>query len=117
VLNFHGVDQPESFCGKDLFQSGGRDIIAVGSQSQEGQTVAGRESGYKYIWTEDGEFLFNLSMDSMEEQNLIDEQPEFRERFLEMIPPEILNAQEEQLREPDNVVDQKQLEALGYLES
>lgn len=117
VLNFHGVDQPESFCGKDLFQSGRRDIIAVGSQSQEGQTVAGRESGYKYIWTEDGEFLFNLSMDSMEEQNLIDERPEFRERFLEMIPPEILNAQEEQLREPDNVVDQKQLEALGYLES
>lgn len=117
ILDFHTVDKPDSFQGKNLFEDADRSIIAVGSQLQEGQTVAIRKDPYKYIWTEESEELYNSSTDRLEEHNIVDSHSEIQETMFELIPTPILNAQKEELRNPNNETDKKQLEALGYLET
>lgn len=117
ILDFHVVEKPESFRGTNLFEDGNRNVITVGSQLQEGQTVAVRQDSYKYIWTEDGEQLFDLSDDSLEKQNTVDSSPAIRDELFRLIPAEILDEKKEELREPKGEVDKKQLEALGYLET
>jgi arylsulfatase A-like enzyme len=117
ILDFHTVDKPDSFQGRNLFEDADRSIIAVGSQLQEGQTVAIRKNPYKYIWTEESEELYNISTDSLEEYNIVDSHSEIQETMFESIPTPILNAQGEELRKPSSESDKKQLKALGYLET
>jgi arylsulfatase A-like enzyme len=117
VLDFHTIDKPDSFQGENLFEDVDRNIIAVGSQLQEGQTVAIQQGSYKYIWTEDEEELYEISTDSLEEHNTVNTHSKIRKKMFESIPTPILNAQNEELREPSSEVDKKQLESLGYLET
>lgn len=116
ILNFHDVSMPESFDGRDLFQDGERDLLALGSILFDDQVVARRWNCWKYMWTEGSEYLFNLDADPGEQQNVIDDSTSIRNEFRESIPTEFLDAQPEELRDPEDEVDRQQLEALGYLE-
>jgi hypothetical protein len=62
--------------------------------------------------------LFDLTDDPLENHNLADEQPDLCIEYRETIPDKYFSEDnEEKLREPDNKVDKKRLEALGYLET
>lgn len=116
ILNFHDVKPPETFIGVDLFDDADRQVIALGSQMYDGQVIAGRWDGWKYIWSKECEFLFDLNSDILEEQNLVEEITDVRDEFRQSIPTELFRAPPEELREPKDAVDQERLEALGYLE-
>jgi arylsulfatase A-like enzyme len=116
ILDFHDVQSPESFDGKNLFEGKDRDVIAVGSHEYDGQVVARRYNDWKYIWTEDNEYLYNLQKDPGEDINVINENIETRDIFRQAIPKDIFDAPPEELRDPDDEVDKSRLEALGYID-
>lgn len=118
ILDFHGLTPPATFEGEHLFSDTSRKIIATGSQQEQDPVVAGRWDGFKYIYTPSREYLFDLTDDPLENHNLADEQPDICKEYRETIPDKYFSEDiEEELREPDNEVDKKRLEALGYLET
>lgn len=118
ILDFHGLTPPATFEGEHLFSDTPRKVIATGSQQEQDPVVAGRWGGFKYIYTPNGEYLFDLTDDPLENNNLAGEQPDLCREYRETIPDKYFSEDiEEELREPDSEVDKKRLEALGYLET
>lgn len=118
ILDLHGLTPPATFEGEHLYSDTSRKIIATGSQQEQDPVVAGRWDGFKYIYTSNHWYLFDLTDDPLENHNLADEQPDLCIEYRETIPDKYFSEDnEEKLREPDNKVDKKRLEALGYLET
>jgi arylsulfatase A-like enzyme len=117
ILDFHGVEKPTGFEGQNLFSGNSRDVIATGCQQQKPPVVAGRWDGYKYISTPDGEYLFDLSTNAFEDNNISAANESLCQQYRGAIPRQYFSEDlDEKLREPDDEVDRERLEALGYLE-
>lgn len=116
ILDFHGADVPSTFQGENLFEGDERQVITLGASSYDEQVIAGRWDGWKFIWRESEELLFNLDEDPGETNNVVDQHPAVREHFLEEIPFELFDTPPEELREPEDEVDRKRLKALGYID-
>jgi arylsulfatase A-like enzyme len=117
ICELHGLDTEElPFGGQHLFEGDPRRVIAVGTQMAHSGVVADRWDGWKYIYTEDEQFLFDLDSDPREQFSVADEYPDVVERFREEIPEPIFTRSPEQLRDPTDDVDRGRLEALGYIE-
>lgn len=119
ILDFHDIPLPNSFEGEPLLSGSSRDVIATGSQSHDTPVVALQKDRYKYIYTPDNEFLFDLDSDPEERVNLASEQSALRQEYRSAIPEMFFQEAmtHEELRDPENEVDRERLEALGYLDT
>jgi len=117
ILDFHNVKSPDSFEGVNLLSGESRKVIATGSQQNVDPVVAGRWDGYKYIYTPNKEYLYDLSASSREVKDISDEREDMSDRFRQEIPKKYFDEEiKEELREPEDEVDRERLKALGYLE-
>ena len=118
ILDFHNLTPPTTFEGEHLFSNTPRKIIATGSQQNPDPVVAGRWNGFKYIYTPTQEYLFDITEDPLENNNLADVKPDLCKQYREAIPDKYFSEDiAEELREPDDEIDKERLEALGYLET
>lgn len=117
VCDWHGVDTSGlPFEGEHLLEGEGRQVIALGSQLNHGEVVAGRWDGWKYMSVEGEDRLYDLEADPGEQTSVADEHPDVVGEFRETIPDAIFEMDPEKLEVPDDAVEREQLEALGYLE-
>lgn len=118
ICEFHGIDPDRfDFEGEPLFEGEGRHVIALGSgRPDDEQVVAGRWDGWKFIYDDESVQLYDLEASPDETECVADDYPEVIRDFREAIPERLFDREGEQLRNPVDEVDEKQLEALGYLE-
>ncbi len=116
ILDFHQCDIPSSFQGRNLFEEHQSKVITLGASAYDEQVIGGRWDGWKYIWRESEECLFNLEEDPKEENNVVSENDDVRDTFLQEIPADLFDTPPEELREPEDTVERERLKALGYLE-
>jgi arylsulfatase A-like enzyme len=114
ITDFFGVESPESFTGVNLFEGDERRVIARGSFKFDRSLVAVRDDGWKYITTEDGEYLYNLDEDALEEHNIAEEHPDICSKFKREIPERLFDSEPHRPDEPATEAEKEQLEALGY---
>lgn len=117
ILDWHGVETTKlPLEGTNLFKSGSRKVMAVGSQRNHGAVVAGRWDGWKYLSIEDEERLYNLQSDPDEQVSVADKNPSITDQFRDEIPERLFEQEPEELVIPDDKVKREQLTALGYIE-
>jgi len=115
IIDFFNLESPDSFSGVNLFEGNERRVIARGSFEFDKNLVAIREDGWKYIHTENKEYLFDLNKDPLEEKNIADQNPDICSRFDESIPQRLFNEKPHIPDDPEDEVEKEQLEALGYM--
>lgn len=118
ICQLHDIDSSSlPFLGQPLFEGNSRKVISIGSQLYpDDPIVAVRWDGWKYIHTADADLLFDLENDPGERQSVTQNYPDVAERIRSEIPERLLAREREQLLDPHDQVDEKRLEALGYLE-
>jgi arylsulfatase A-like enzyme len=116
ILDFHDINPPDIYKGSNLFDDIQRKVIIIGSQSTTGQVIGARWDGYKYIWKDGDDLLFDLQSDPLEEHNIARNNRDIVDKYKSEIPESYFESEGEEIREPDSTVDEKKLEALGYLE-
>ncbi|AEH39450.1 sulfatase [Halopiger xanaduensis] len=119
ILDFHDATVPDVFEGQNLFTGDSRNVISSGSQSHPTPAISARWDGYKYLYTPDQEYLFDLGADPGQTDNLASELPDICDDYRSQIPEMYFDerATKEQLRDPEDEADRERLEALGYLET
>jgi arylsulfatase A-like enzyme len=120
VCELHGVDTDGlGFEGTPLSEGGDRDVVALGSgTADEGErTLAARIDGWKYVHSEATERLYDLEADPEERENVVRDHPEVVDDIRGRIPDGLFERDPERLSTPDDDVDRRQLEALGYMET
>lgn len=119
ILEFHDITVPEMFEGQYLFSGQSRQAIASGSQLHPTPVISAQWDGYKYLYTPDQEYLFDLEADPDETDNLAATSPDLRDTYRSEIPEMYFEERvtKEELRDPEDAVDRERLEALGYLET
>lgn len=107
------------FEGMPLSTPGEREVIALGSgTADEGErALAARSDGWKYIHSDRVEMLFDLEADPKEQHDIASEAPGVIKGFKHSIPARLFDRDPERLSTPEDEVDRKQLEALGYMET
>jgi len=117
ICGFHGIDTEEyAFQGRPLDEDGEREVIALGSADPSfDRPIAARWGRWKYIYEGNGTALYDLESDPAEEQSVTADHPSVVSAFESAIPEFLFDRTEEELREPIDYADEKQLEALGYL--
>lgn len=117
LCSFHGVEPADTFLGDSLYESGERRVVACGAASYDDATVvACRWDGWKFIHAADEEYLYNLDSDPSEQVSVLGQHPDVAERFREDIPDNVFESDSPGTRTPDDAIDEKHLEALGYME-
>ena len=118
VCAFHGVDPPDEFEGRPLFDGGPRRVFATGSFVDEGRVVGARYDGWKYIAHADAEELYDLTSDPGEGRNVAADHPDRCAAYRESVPARLFD--EAAGGVPDRAdVDgdvERRLEELGYLD-
>jgi arylsulfatase A-like enzyme len=119
ICSFHGVSSPSVFEGEPLFEGDARTVFSTGSFNDDGQVVAVRDDGWKYIdvVTRTNE-LYNLSDDPKEQENLADQEAARCERLRSTIPQHLFESKpagRPDVADVDEGVAQR-LEELGYME-
>jgi arylsulfatase A-like enzyme len=119
IAALHGVDVPStSFQGSSLFEGDEREVIAIGRQmSLDGNAVAGRWDGWKYIDLEGQEYLYDLESDPREEFNVAAENRDVVRRMKRAIPDAIFDMPDAGYGDLVERVPEERLRALGYLDS
>jgi arylsulfatase A-like enzyme len=118
----HGVDPPATFLGRDLFESGPRDVVATGSFRDDGPVVASRGDGWKYIHVGGdggGEELYDLAADPGERRNVAADNPDVAEVRRGAISEDLFHGDGASgVPDAEDVSDdvEQRLEGLGYLE-
>ena len=117
VCQFHGIDPDDfDFQGTPLFEGESREVVTLGQPNDRDPAVAVRYDGWKFIDTGDGKQLYDLDADPGETDNVAGENPAVVSRLERCIPDHLFERDVEDPRQPDDEVDRKQLEALGYME-
>jgi arylsulfatase A-like enzyme len=117
ICKFHGIDTAgKGFQGRSIFEGGSREVVALGQPDDRDPAVALRYDGWKYINTDADVELYDLKEDPEEQQDVADDYPSKVTELEEKVPSELFGRAVEEPREPEDEVDRKQLEALGYME-
>ncbi|MFB6129207.1 MAG: sulfatase [Salinigranum sp.] len=120
ICEFHGVDPPESFLGRSLFSGGPRRVVSTGSFRDDGQVVAARWDGWKYVRLERGsDELYDLDADPGERRNVVDQYPAVAARYREAVPGRLFDGGGDPDLPDASDLDgdaRRRLEGLGYLE-
>lgn len=118
VCEREGVDTGDlPFEGRHLFEGGTRRVIATGSAAIDDRAVvAGRWDGWKYIRDGEDRYLYDLDADPGEKVSVADGHADVLDVFEATIPSELFSTDSAGTRDPDDAVDEEQLEALGYME-
>jgi len=118
ICDFHGINSDRfDFQGEHLFKGSDRRIVSIGSADPTKRRIIGiRSDGWKYIASDEGVWLYDLSADPAEQTSVADTNSSRVEEFEEWIPEYLVQRGAERLNDPSDEVDKEQLEALGYIE-
>ncbi|MEF8802090.1 MAG: sulfatase [Halolamina sp.] len=117
ICALYGVDISEyRFLGTPLFEGEDRDVVSLGQPGMDDPAVALRADGWKYIHTPEQEFLFDLSADPEEQDDVAESNSQTLSRLQRRIPDHLFNRDTKSPRPPEDDVDRDQLQALGYME-
>lgn len=119
VCSFHGVTPPAAFEGRPLFEEGTRSVFATGSFNDDGQVVAARINGWKYIHVDGVQReLYDLDADPGEQENHAAADPNRCKRYHDEIPSNLFGAQPARTPTKDDIEADvaQRLEELGYIE-
>ncbi|MFD1588591.1 sulfatase [Halorientalis brevis] len=117
ICQLHGLDPDDyDFLGTPLFEGDSREVVTLGQPNDRDPAVAIRYDGWKYIDTGDGEQLYDLTADPDENENVATDNQSVVSRLKRNIPDHVFERDVEDPRQPEDEVDRKQLEALGYME-
>lgn len=118
VCTNFGVDPPERFRGRDVFEGGDRRVVATGSFRDSGPVAAVRDDGWKYIDVGGSEpELYDLSADPAEETTLASDESDRVAAMRSSIPSHLLTHGNSDLEDDDvSGAVEDRLEELGYLE-
>jgi len=117
ICSFYDIESSEyGFLGTPLYEGNERDVIAIGQPGMDVPAVAVRADGWKYIHTESERRLFDLSTDPEERENVVESNQDIARRLRRKIPERLFDRDTKTPRPPEDDVDRKQLEALGYME-
>jgi|AntDeeMinimDraft_4_1070355.scaffolds.fasta_scaffold00294_5 hypothetical protein len=119
ICAFHDVSPPPAFEGTPLYEEGDRTVFSTGSFNDDGQVVAVRADGWKYIVVEGGATeLYDLEADPRERTNRASTASERCDRFHDLIPDHLLASRPAPRPDSDDVdtAVAQRLEELGYME-
>jgi arylsulfatase A-like enzyme len=117
LCGWHGGDIPDVFRGAPLFSEGDREVIATGGFVEEGNVVAGRWDGWKYISAEGGTTeLFDLTEDPGEKRDVAAENGGVVGTFERAIPDAVFEGGPVSVEAAQEGAVRQRLEDLGYLE-
>jgi len=119
ICAFHGVSPPRAFEGRPLFEGDDRRVFSTGSFNDDGQVVAVRDDGWKFIDVGDAACeLYDLDADPGEARNVADAEPERRDRLRASIPDHLLEARPATRPDAEDVGEDvaQRLQELGYME-
>lgn len=116
----HGIDVSRlPFEGQHLLEGEERRVTALGCGHlpTEATVVAVRDDGWKYIYAEGDEYLFDISDDEVEVHDVADTHEKLVGEIRDEVPDEFFESESNLGHwEVENQVDKERLEALGYLE-
>lgn len=117
IASFHMPDTDvAAFRGRHLFEEGQREVFVLGQPQGVAPTVTLRTDDWKYMVNDDEEKLYDLTADPQERTDVVQENPDVARQLREEIPPELIDREAKEPRDPEDEVDREQLEALGYME-
>lgn len=118
ICSLHDVETDRfDFQGEYLFEGDDRRVVSIGSADPTKRRIIGiRSDGWKYIASDDGTWLYDLSADPAEQISVADTNRSRVEEFEQWIPEYLVERDAERLSEPSDEVNKEQLEALGYME-
>lgn len=118
VCRLHDVEPPMSFLGTDLRDATPRRPLTTGSFQDDDPVVAARWDGWKYMTTDDGPMLFDLSTDPDEREDLASAYPERCRVYHDAIPSHLLSDSDDGVPDANEVGTEtrQRLEELGYLD-
>lgn len=115
ITDLFDVETPDTFVGQNLFEGEERQVIALGSLESHEGVVAVRWNDWKYISTEEGDYLFDLETDPLEERNLAADRPDVCDDLSSVIPDGLRDSVPYEFEEPEDEEKREQLKALGYI--
>ncbi|MFB6137284.1 MAG: sulfatase [Halobacteriaceae archaeon] len=117
VCELHGVDPPDEFLGTPLARGVPRKVVATGSFVANGQVVAGRWDGWKYIHVEEeGEEFYDLAEDATEQENLAAAEQSRVHQYRSEIPEYLFEGERGGMGEVTEDAVAERLRDLGYME-
>jgi len=120
ITALHDIDPSDyDFHGRPLFEEWDRLVFSLGQPSKPGEgdsAVAVRTTDWKYIHSDETRQLYDHEADPGETNDVLDEHPDVAEELRDDIPDNLLRREPTEPRPPENTVDRKHLEALGYME-
>jgi arylsulfatase A-like enzyme len=116
ICEITGTEMPSSFQGLPLNQPGKRQVIARGAFAETGPVVAGRWDGWKYIFSDGAEELYNLSVDSLEQNNVVADHPDITASYRSEIPDSLFEAVSASKNQTDSKIVEERLRGLGYMD-
>ncbi|TKX41340.1 sulfatase [Halorubrum sp. CGM4_25_10-8A] len=115
ICSIMNTNISSEFQGSPLNQPETRQVITRGAFAESGPVVAGRWGGWKYIYTENGDELYDLRSDQFEQENLAEENTEIIAEYQNTIPTNLFNQQQSMDHVTNDRVEER-LQGLGYLE-
>lgn len=117
ILDLHGITtDPYDLDGENLFEGKSRDVISLGQPSEVSPAVTLRTRPWKYIRSPVESQLYHLKTDPDEKENVLNSHQDLVADLDDALPEYLKTRDAKQIRDPENEVDERQLEALGYLD-
>lgn len=116
ICGSHDVRTPETFIGRDLSETGERDVVATGSFRDSVPVIGARWAGWKFIEAGSEVELYDIRADPTESENIAEENPERVSTFEEAIPERLYREDHSAVPTNESEEVNERLENLGYLE-